>query len=492
MDGLSKTKYCRGVQCPKMLWMDKYMPEEAVQKDLSRIFQNGTEVGEYAKSYFGGYAEVAYDQDKAKMCQSTQKLLAAGEPVIAEASFAYNGLFCSVDILHITENGADIIEVKSSTTVNDIYYDDMAFQYYVLSACGIKVNKVYNMHINSSYVRKGQLDLKQLFTLEDCTEQILSKQDEVAGNITYYRSYLQQSEEPNQEIGMQCEEPYECCYKNYCHRGISSPSVFSIQRLAMKKKYELYHQGICSYADIMQQTPKLNANQWKQVKMEVNNEPADINVTEIKNFLSTVKYPLYHLDFETYQQPVPLYDGVKPYMQIPFQYSLHVEHAPGGELQHYEFLAKDGADPRRALAEALCRDIPKDVCVMAYNMSFEKMIIRNLAEQFQDLAGHLLSIHDNMVDLMVPFQKKYYYCKEMQGSYSIKYVLPALCKDDPELNYSLLQGLHNGDEAMTAFIQLHNCSEEEKETIRKQLLAYCRLDTLAMVKIMEKLYQIIR
>ena len=243
----------------------------------------------------------------------------------------------------------------------------------------------------------------------------------------------------------------------------------------------------------MKKQPKeLSDNNMLQVKMEHTNAPARIEKEKIKEFLGTIRYPLYHLDFETFQQAVPEYDGVIPYNMIPFQYSLHVQRSACAKPEHYEFLAIEGLDPRRALAEQLCKDIPADVCVLAYHSSTEIGIMKKLAVQLPDLSAHLLSICKNTLDLMVPFQKKYYYCKEMQGSYSIKYVLPALCPNDPELDYHALDGIHNGGEAMNAFAELPKHTPEEIDLIRKQLLAYCKLDTLAMVKVLEKLYEAVK
>ena len=215
--------------------------------------------------------------------------------------------------------------------------------------------------------------------------------------------------------------------------------------------------------------------------------PPTIRVDAIKAFLSHLSYPLYFLDFESFQPAVPPYDDCKPFMQIPFQYSLHYIEREGGELKHKEFLAYPGADPRRALAERLCEDIPMDVCTTAYNMAFEKTRIKDLAALFPDLADHLMNIHDHIQDLMVPFQRRDYYCRAMQGSYSIKYVLPALFPDDPALDYHSLEGVHNGGEAMDTFKKMAAMNPEELETWRQHLLKYCGLDTFAMVKVWEKL-----
>lgn len=495
MASLSKSKYCRGFQCPKMLWMDYYMPEKAVKKASESVLANGSAVGDVAMGYFGDFSEVPFSLNKQEMCDTTEKLLAENTPVIAEASFLYDNCFCSVDLLRKAEDGYELIEVKSSTSVHAIYLEDMAYQYYVLTQCKIPVVRIFNMYINNKYERHGELDLKQLFILQDCTEECLSRQSDVKEKITALKDLLNKSDEPQKNIGMYCEEPYDCDYMEYCRGicGIKEPSVFSVASLSGKKKYKLYNDGIITFDDIMKKQPKeLSDNNMLQVKMEHTNAPARIEKEKIKEFLGTIRYPLYHLDFETFQQAVPEYDGIIPYNMIPFQYSLHVQRSACAEPEHYEFLAKEGLDPRRALAEQLCKDIPADVCVLAYHSSTEIGIMKKLAAQFPDLSAHLLSICNNTLDLMVPFQKKYYYCKEMQGSYSIKYVLPALCPNDPELDYHALDGIHNGGEAMNAFADLPKHTPEEIDLIRKQLLAYCRLDTLAMVKVLEKLYEAIK
>lgn len=486
---MSKSKYCKGMQCPKILWMDRNMPDKAVETTPQAILDTGMEVGKLAREYFQGCHTVEFDYDREVMCRETNLLLASGAEVIAEASFMYRDNFCSVDILRTVGTEVHLIEVKSSTEVHDIYYDDMAYQYYVLSNCGVNVTKVYNMHINNEYVRGDELEVDKLFVLEECTEQILQMQDEIPDRITEFRVCVKAHNEPTRALGVYCEKPYECIYKQYCHRYIQEPSVFSIHRLSDKKKYELYAQGTVTFTDVIRDKPKLNEKQWRQIIACVNNEPPTIKQKAIREFLDTLTYPLYHLDFETFQQAIPQYRGVKPYMQIPFQYSLHVQVVQGAIPEHYEFLGKEGTDPRRALAEQLCKQIPQGTCILAYNMSFEKTVIKNLAEIYKDLSEHLMDIHDNIKDLMQPFQQQSFYCKELEGSYSIKKVLPALCGGDPELDYYALDEIHNGSEAMNAFADLSNHSPKEIERTRQNLLAYCRLDTLAMVKILERLYE---
>ena len=488
--GLSKSRYCRGLQCPKMLWMDKYMPDKAEDVLPESVMATGNMVGDLARSYYGDYDLVEFDYDKGVMVRKTQYLMATGSENIAEAAFFIDGLYCAVDILHRDVEGYDIIEVKSSTHVTDIYVEDMAFQYYVLSRCGINVKRVCNMHLDNTYVRHGELELDKLFSVEDFTEAVKDKYQVVENNIKSIREYVDVENEPERDIDLYCENPYACAYYSYCSRHLPEQSVFDIRRLFASKKYDLYHKGIISFKDIVEQRPALSDKQMKQVESAFYDKPDEIDSDRIREFLDTLTYPLYHLDFETFQQAIPQYDGLSPYSQIPFQYSLHIEQEDGS-LEHREFLAKEGTDPRRAIAESLCKDFPRDVCVLAYNMLFERGVLQRLADTFPDLSEHLLAIRENIHDLMIPFQKQHYYSKAMQGSYSIKYVLPALCPGDPELDYHALEGVHNGGEASATFSDLPNHTPEEIAVMRKNLLRYCRLDTLAMVKVLEKLRNVV-
>lgn len=485
MRNMTKTRFCRGIQCMKMLWMDNNMPEKGVDTGTEQVFQTGNQVGEVAREYYGPYDLVEYAEDKNEMIARTQQLMEDGAKNIAEAAFAVGGLYCAVDLLHRTQNGWDIVEVKSSTEMKDIYLYDMAFQYYVLTQCGVNVEHIGCLHINSSYERKGDLNLNGLFQLEDCSKPVMEIAQSVGDNTDRFLEYANQLEEPAMDIGLYCENPYQCIYREYCGGHLPQQSVFDIAGMRTSRKYQLYHDGILSYPDLLQKA-KLSDKQRRQIESSLRNAPDMCDKKEIRTFLSTLTYPVYHLDFETFQQAVPEYDGCRPYQQIPFQYSLHIE-KQNGELDHREFLAEAGGDPRRALAERLIADIPDDACVTAYNMAFEKSVIKNLAAQFPDLSTSLMNIHDHIHDLMTPFQKQHYYSKAMQGSCSIKKVLPALYPNDPEMDYHQLEGVHEGTEASAAFVGMKDKTPEEIEKTRQQLLKYCGLDTFAMVKVLQRL-----
>lgn len=488
---ISKSQYCNAVQCPKMLWMKRHMPDEFDPSVMNEaVLVQGSEVGDLAMGLFGDFTEVPYGKP-AEMVEATQLLMDANTPIIAEASFSCEGQFCSVDILLNRGNRiVEIYEVKSSTQVHEIYYHDTAYQTYVLMKLGYTVRRVCVVHINPNYVRHGALDLHQLFTVADVTETVMTLQPDVEQRLRFLEPYLACPDEPEQPIGPHCSAPYDCGFWSYCTRALPKPNIFDLSGIQKGTKFKHYDQGIISFADI-ETKGKVNANAMLQIRHELHDFGDEIDRPKIAGFLSTLSYPLYFLDFETYQTAVPPYDDTKPYQQIVFQYSLHYIEREGGELKHKEYLAYPGQDPRRELAVRLCQDIPADVCVLAYNMSFEKTRIKELAALYPDLSAHLTAIHDNIRDLMVPFQKKQYYNKRMAGSYSIKYVLPALFPDDPELDYHNLEGVHNGSEASATFCQMASMPADELEQWRSHLLKYCGLDTLAMVKVWSKLVQVV-
>ena len=485
---LSKTKYCNAIQCNKMLWLLDNKPEEKEEEDLTSIMDNGNEVHKVARNLFIDHINIPYNDNLSIMIDFTNKLLTKENVVITEASFKYDNLFASIDILNKKGNDIEIYEVKGSTKLKDVFIEDISYQSYILHKLGYNITKCYVVHLNSSYKRNNELDLNKLFTLEDVTEDVLNNFSNVEKNINDINKYMQRKDEENKKISLSCFEPYKCPFFRYCTKDLPEDNIFDLPKMQTKTKLKYYDNGNISYEDLLKED--LNDNFRRIIEYKLYDKEDYIDKEEIKNFMKTITYPLYFLDFETYQTPVPIYDGISPYEQIPFQYSLHYYEDENSELEHKEFLAKEGTDPRRRLAEQLVNDIPKDVCTLAYNMSFEKTVIKNLSNIFPDLKEHLMNIHDNIKDLMIPFQKGYYYTKNMKGSYSIKYVLPALFPEDKELNYKNLDLIHNGSEAMNAFNGLENKSKEEIKYIRERLLRYCELDTYAMVKIYKKLKNI--
>lgn len=497
---LSKSKYTRGIQCPKILWMENNKREwfdDSVMNDA--VLASGSAVGDVAMGYFGDYVEVSYDPADpnrfVNAIERTKELLQSGEKTICEATFGLLGQYCMVDILQVREDGSfDVIEVKSSTAMKDVYYHDLAYQCWLITECGYRISSASLMYVNNKYVRRGELDIRELFVIEDLTEDIRQMIPDVPSRIKVMSDIGDAESEPLKQIGMHCFKPYDCGYRDWCFRDLPDNNVFALGKIHKTKAFALVERGSGGFEDLVNDVEsfeRLNEKQQMQVLCELNDLGPVVDKEAIAQFLAGLSYPLYFLDFETYQDAIPAFDDQKPYEQMTTQYSLHWVDEPGGELYHTEYLGAAGTDTRRAVAEHLCQDIPADVCVLAWNRAFEMGRIARMAELYPHLAPHLMAIHNNILDLMDPFSARAYYTKEMKGKSSIKLVLPALFPNDPELDYRALEGVHNGGEAASAFKDMVNLPSDEQESVRENLLRYCELDTLAMVRILEKLQEVV-
>jgi hypothetical protein len=489
---ISKSRYVDCLQCPKKLWLRTNNPELADEMD-QKPFIIGHQVGNIAMSLFPGGTLVHFNADDpdniANMISRTKELIDAGEAIIYEAAFDLDGLLAIADILVERDDGYHIYEVKSSTKVKDINIDDASFQYHVITNNGLRVAKANIVIINNEYIRVGDLEIQRLFSINDVTDKVILKQFEVVNNIEKAFEILSLKEHPQMDIGLHCNKPYVCQFVGHCWSHIPTPSVFDIQQLRKRRKFDYYYSGVITFEDLIRNPLDLNAKQRLQISSYVDNS-IHINPDMIKRFLDKLYYPLVFLDFEKYQPSIPEFDYTKPFGQVVTQFSVHIIEEEGSEIKHFEYLADENNDPRRPVAEELLKAIPKNACVLAFNKSFEKDRIEDLADLFLDLKNELESINNRLLDLMDPFKDMDYYQKEMNGSYSIKAVLPALFPDDPELSYENLGTIKNGSEAMNAFPKLRSMTVEERERTRKDLLEYCKLDTLAMVKIWERLKQV--
>ena len=508
MPTLSKSKYTTACQCQKALWLRANKPEEETKDaSLEARFAAGNEIGNLAKSLFGEFVETTTHKtngqlDISAMITKTKRLMECECEVICEAAFSCPNHYCAVDILRKTPNGWAIYEVKSTTSKAyepldekklGKYAIDIAYQRWVLEQCGVKVTNTYLVTLNSDYELEGELNIHQLFNIIDLSPLVENEYLKVPNKVKLALATLELKGEPSVKLSENCKKPHDCAFWEYCTKHLPKPSVFDVYGSGCRfdKKLKFYQEGKWSFEDLAQQSigniPDL------QIRC-ILDDTDYINPAGIKEFLDKITYPLYFLDFESIQPVLPTYQGTRPYMQICFQYSLHYIEYEGGPLKHTAFLAEsNGEDPRRALAEALCRDIPRNVCTMAYNDPFEKTRIKEMAEAFPDLADHLLNIRDHIIDLLVPFRAGHYYRPAMGGSFSIKSVLPALFPNDPEMDYHNLTGqVHNGGDAMTIFPKIKDMSPTDAQQAREDLLAYCHLDTLAMVRVWEKLMEVVK
>jgi len=448
------------------------------------IFKRGTDVGKLAQQLFPGGVDVSpksqFEYDKAVVV--TKNFIKENQKNIYEASFNFSDVLAVADILVNEKSGLKVYEVKSSTSISETYIRDAALQYWVISNSGYKVKDFSITYINNQYIRKGKLNLDELFITESVLNLILPLQKWVEDNVNQFKKVLAKKVIPKIDIGEHCYDPYTCGFYEYCRKHIPENSIFDLSGVHLNKKYDLYRSGIVKLEDI-----PVDADLSKNAKLQLDvykSKKDLIDKKAIKEFLSDLNYPLYFMDFETFQPAVPMFDNSKPYMQIPFQYSLHYKKSKKSEIEHFEFLAETGYDPRVKFIENLLRDTKNEGDILTYNKSFEVLRLKEIAEAFPKYKKEIEERINRVKDLMLPFQKKYYYNYKMHGSYSIKYVLPALI---PELSYKNLE-INEGGLASIAFESLFYETDLMRiADTRTNLLEYCKLDTFAMVKLLEKL-----
>ena len=481
---LSKSHYITGTQCELALWYYRFKKEltpEISDANQAR-FEAGDEIGRLAMDRIPGGIEVTTPYwDVEGAISLTDQLIGEGKQIIYEATAIHpaTGAYSRIDILRKVPDSDmwDLIEVKSSTKVADYYLDDVSFQYYVFDAAGYKINRSYLMHIDNSYVRDGQIDVDQLFHMEDITDIVLEKQEEVKLRLETIIPVLELEEEPERPIGEHCFKPFECGYKPHCWHDVPEYSVFNV--FTKTKAFKLASE-INSYSvgDIPPDSIP-GGNKATDVKC-YQNDDIYVDKDKLQDFMSQLSYPLYYLDYETINPVIPLYDNSSPYQQIPFQFSLHIQASVGGDVIHHEYLHDQLSDPRRLLAERLVELCGSEGSVVVYNQSFVQSRNKELAALFPDLAVQLLAINNRMVDFLVPFRSRWLYNPSQQGSASIKYVLPAFT----DISYDGLE-IANGSEALTQYEKFAKgkMSEDEKEKLFPAFSKYCELDTYAMVEL---------
>ena len=488
---LSKSSFIKGLQCEKHLYLYKYHYNEMdeLSETQKAVFKRGTNVGLLAQQLFPG-GVIAAEGDPPnyeKAISKTKVLIENGNKIIYESAFLFDQVLSIADIVVLEQDGIKVYEVKSSTSISETYINDAALQYYVISNLAFTIKDFSIIYINNQYVRKGKLNLDDLFNTESVIRFILPLQKSVKENISRFKKVLAMRKIPDIDIGEHCHNPYTCAFFNYCRKHIPENSIFDFSGMHLSKKYELYMSGIISFDDVTDDI-SLNKNNLLQLDIYKSNK-TKIDKKAIGDFVSDLEYPLYFMDFESFQPSVPLFDNSKPYQQIPFQYSVFKKKSKTSEAAHFEFLAEPGIEPRKKFIEKLLQDTEESGDVIVYNKTFEITRLNEIARDFPEYETDIQNLISRIKDLMVPFQKKYYYAPEMKGSYSIKAVLPALV---PELSYDELT-INEGGLASIAYESLLTETDlMVMAEVKQQLLEYCKLDTFGMVKILERLQSLIK
>ncbi len=485
MANLSKSRFVSGNQCEKKLFFDIYRKDlkPAITPEQQKKFDTGHLLGHLAQSVFprGIDATEGINGNWSLAIERTKTLIENKCKTIYEATFSTSNSFAALDILHQTEGELWAIEVKSSASVKEYHLIDAAFQLYVMNQVGVYPDKFYLMHINSQYVKSGEINASELFHLEEITEVVRNKQEETKRKHLELVNIIDAKVEPNKTIGKHCLSPFSCDYKDYCWAHIPENSVFELVN-ARGKEWDLYEQGIITLDAI----PDDFLGTYRQ-NLQINGAKKNslhIDLVQIKKFLKDFTGKLYFFDFETINPAIPIIDRTRPFQQVPFQYSLHTTDENGDNLKHYEFLAdvhqftNTNYDPRLELIQSLEMHLKEPGLIVAYNATFEKTIINALAKDYPEYGEFLESLNSRFIDLLIPFRNAWYYHPEMGASASIKSVLPVINKD---FSYSNLE-IQNGGSASTLFLEAAlNKPSYDIEKLRVDLLKYCERDTEGMV-----------
>lgn len=489
MHNLSKSKIIAYRQCPKRLWLEIHQPELRDDSASEMVFQIGHQVGEIAQRIYdpentGVVIDIQALGHKEALAQSAV-LLAEGKSKVFEAGITIKGALAYADVMLPDHSDGTLrwkmIEVKSSTSMKDYYRDDIAVQAYIASAAGVSLSSISLAHIDNSFVYPGDGDYQGLLTENDLTAETLSRSEEVKEWIAGAQAVAALAEEPDVATGPHCNTPFACGFCDYCNRDKVWPEypLSSLPNLHYRRREQIEAAGHEDLRDVPDEFLGAIQNRVKQCSITGENY---FDAEGAAADLAPHGFPAYFLDFETAMFAVPIWKGTRPYQQIPFQFSLHIL-AENGDLQHHGFLDLTGDDPSRAFAMSLV-----DLCdttgpVYVYNAAFECRVMRELAARFPEFAPGLEVIIDRVVDLL-PIARNRYYHPSQHGSWSLKAVLPAAV---PDLSYDQLDGVKDGMMAVSAYQEAIDpqTSPERKQEIDTQLVEYCKLDTLAMVRLWE-------
>lgn len=479
---LSKSKYLSGLQCPKLLWTLVNRPDSLPAVDIvtQHMFDQGHLVGEMAKRLFPGGIDIPHDDFRENVA-ATRRLVAERKPLF-EGGILAGGIYCRVDILDpVSEDEWDIVEIKSSTSVKDVHIDDVAFQKFCCEKAGLKIRACKLGFINNQYVKRGEIDPQKLFILEDISTEVEEISGSVEERIVDLLEVLSNKACPDAAIGQHCLAPYDCPLRAECWGFLPENSIFDL-RGGRTKQFSLFEQGILCIKDIPDHIPLSGQQQIQKECVLTGN--VHVEKEEIRQFLDGLRYPLYYLDFETVALAIPVYDGTRPYQDIPFQFSLHVVETDGSEAMHHSFLAEGREDPRPQILSELQRLLGSEGSIIAYNAGFEVGVLKGLVEAFPEYMGWLEGILTRVVDLLFPFTNFHYYNASQKDTASLKRVLPAVTgKGYGEM------GIGEGMDASVAYARITygSATEEEIARVRADLVDYCKLDTEGMIWVVEEL-----
>lgn len=477
---LSKSKLLSGAQCAKRLYLEINRPElSEVSAAIEQRFAAGHRVGEVARTRWPDGILIKHDVELREALRETQKVLVdKAVPAVFESTFEAGGVLVRNDILERTSKGMRLVEVKASTSVKDYHYLDVAIQVWVLRQAGIDLTHIELAHINSDFVYPGNEDYSGLFTFVDVRKEVEGRLNDIPELVDRLRTVLADSDEPNIAIGPQCHNPFDCPFLNHCTPPQPDFPVSLLPRGGNVAKALLAD----GYHDLREVPPGRLFNPTHERVRRVTQSGKPELLPGARCIIEKLPYPRYFMDFETVQFAVPIWKDSCPYEKLPFQWSCEIETADGS-VRHTEFLDTEGHAPMEEFCRALLECIGPEGTIFVYNASFEKSVLHSLAQRFPKYAKSLTAMTERIVDLL-PLTREHYYHPALQGSWSLKAVLPAIA---PHLSYENLGEVQDAGAAPAAYMEIIDKAtpDARRESLITDLRRYCERDTLAMVEIVK-------
>jgi len=481
---LSKSKLVAYRQCPKRLWLQTFRRELAQQSEaVENRMAQGNLVGSAAQYLYPEGRLIGHIMDLASALRETTEILAQpGDVTLFEPALRYKDVLVRVDVLIRYGGRYRMIEVKASTKVKDSHLTDAAIQTWVVRGAGLDVERVELAHIDNTFVYPGDSDYRGLFAHADMTDAVLPLQEQIPVWVADAQHDLA-GPMPDIAVGRQCNDPFECEFLAFCGPETTDYPVELLPN-SSKLARQLRADGFADLRDVP--LDRLTREDHQRIWRATKSGLPELN-PNAAGTLAALSWPRHYLDFETVGPAVPMWKGTRPYQKIPMQWSCHRQDTDGTLTQLPPFLDTSGQDPRRAFAESLVAAVGRNGncagVIVVYNAAFERGVIMQLAEQFDDLAPELHAIARRLFDLL-PLARENYYHPAMMGSWSIKRVLPTIA---PNLDYGNLNSVQSGDMVEPVYFEMVDAgtSVARKAELKEALLTYCERDTLAMVRVAE-------
>ena len=487
---ISKSDYLDFLRHPALLWLKKHDPQKIPPLDAAtrQRMASGYDFEEYAERLFPEAVNVGFNspEEYGSMLLRTALAWKNGASCVAQGMYKSGELTCITDMLEAIGDGFTLTEIKSSNSAKPEHVTDLAFQRLVLEASGYDIQKCQVMHANPDYERAGDIDPYALTKITDVTDQVEKILSKTKENVACAVRVMNSDSIPNIDPLLAAPSAFADWLKirKILEPKLSNNSVYNLPKISHRVAKNLIAQNIETIEEL--QDPSLlshgTAKYWKARSLGKQR----IDVAELYQFLRSIQYPVYYLDYEAAASAVPLWDKTSPYQQVPFQYSLHIKPSPSADVEHFEYLHQDADCPIGGLLENLTKQIHTQGTVLVWNQSFEKKRNEEMASYSPEHASFLSNINDRVIDLMDPFREDVIVDPAFLGSNSIKDVLPVLI---PEFSYKDLE-IKDGGSAASEWQRVTLSDAADTARVYIDLKKYCERDTEAMVRIHDKLIEI--